>query len=48
MDGSGLCVWGLHEQHESQSRFPPEEKVAAGGGAIKQHISRNAQRTKQT
>lgn len=29
-------------------RFPPGEKVAAGGGAIKQHISPNAQLTKQT
>lgn len=48
MEGSGLCAWGLHEQHVSQRRFPPGEKVAAGGGAIKQHISPNAQLTKQT
>lgn len=48
MEGSGLCAWGLHEQHVSQSRFPPGEKVTAGGGAIKQHISPNAQHTEQT
>lgn len=43
------CVHGgLHKQHVSQSRFPPGEKVAAGGGAIKQHISPNTQHTKQT
>lgn len=48
MEGSGLCAWGLYEQHVSQRRFPPGEKVAAGGGAIKQHISPNAQLTKQS
>lgn len=41
--GFRICVHGgLQEQHVSQSRLPPGEKVAAGGGAIKQHISPNA------
>lgn len=48
MEGSGLRAMGLHEQHVSHRRFPPGEKVAAGGGAIKQHISPNAQLAKQT
>lgn len=48
MEGAGLCALGLHEQHVSHRRFPPGEKVAAGGGAIKQHISPNAQLAKQT
>lgn len=48
MERWGLCAWGIHEQHVSQWRFPPGEKVAEGGGAIKQHISPNAQLTKQT
>lgn len=46
--GIRIVRMGLHEQHVSQRRFPPGEKVAAGGGAIKQHISPNAQLTKQT